>query len=208
MCSFVQSTDNSCDALDNDSTPLQSPNASYPYQQQGNYFPPLPDQPQGNGKTDVEETTNVTPTTSTPTNGTAAYNGTDEASKAEAQGSTTPTLAELPSSEASAQDGGLSIEDKMVTATPPGRRASFKDSKSNSILGVPPSNNARGGSLDIPRPNLQLGDISTDDNSAVDDGDDGTPPAVASPSEAASTPAQTTTQSKKSAWNLSWLKKQ
>lgn len=192
---------------------------SYPYSQQGNYFPPLPDQPslpdqpQGNGEAIVKEASSLTPTSLVPADGTALQEEKERiVPSSDIQGNTTPTLAVPASGEpTAAKEDGTAVNGNPDTSAPSGRRASFKDSKSNSMLDVPPSSNNRGGSLDIPRPNLHLGDIASgaSDGSALDDDDDGTPPANGTPAEAASATSPTTnTQSKKSAWNLSWLKKQ
>jgi hypothetical protein len=86
------------------------------------------------------------------------------------------------------------------------RRASFRETKSTTLLAVPVGSKDRGGSLDIPRPNLVLGDLSAADNgSALDEGD-ATPPAPDSIGNGSISPSGAS-QSKKSPWNLSWLKK-
>lgn len=89
------------------------------------------------------------------------------------------------------------------------RRASFKDTKTASLLGVPPTNTNRGGSLDIPRPNMQIGEITTDieNGSALVDDDAASPPATETSMASASGSVQHASQTKKSPWNLSWLKK-
>lgn len=198
--------------VDNDSTPLQSPNASQATHQQGNYFPPLPDQPQASMRNTAKIATvysdNVPAADEAETKSPIEDADTTTADP----GSLTPTLArsevpQSPLSNPAAVEPKSSPQAEESVAT--GRRSSFEGQKSNFLLGVPPTNNTRGGSLDIPRPDMKLGEIASlaGGGSALDDGED-TPPASSPAAPASNDATSQTAQTKKSAWNLSWLKKQ
>lgn len=126
---------------------------------------------------------------------------------------TTPTLPQAPTVEAPASDAAsadLGSDSHLGVPPPSARRASFKDQKINYLLDVPSSSNNRGGSLDIPRPDLKLGEIASlaGNGSALVDDDVDTPPASSPAADDALNASSESAQTKKSAWNLSWLKKQ
>lgn len=197
---------------DNDATPLQSPNTSHGYDQQSNYFPPLPDQPHAATRPAAKQEASSVNISAAPVSGTSSDTDRTPSAPEEVQETTTPTLAQASPTNASDDapvDDKRDSDSDLAAPTNGARRASFKEQKTNFLLGVPPTNGNRGGSLDIPRPNLQLGEISSDakNASAVDD-DDATPPPTGPIVSEAPLPSPSTTQTKKSAWNLSWLKKQ
>lgn len=194
---------------DSDKTPLQSPNTSYNSQQQGNYFPPLPDQPQSFSRNGSKPSPHNDKGSRSADNSVSDREEENAASPSGEVSVTTPTVSNADPAEMvmpKLVTNGSTSDSPLIAAAPTGRRASFKDPTTQSLLGVPAPGTNRAGSLDIPRPDMKIGDIASVSGagSALDDGEDGTPPA-GSP---AATTSEENTQAKKSAWNLSWLKKQ